>query len=193
MPQYRMATAAPASWGRVGCSNRNMKTVDSAAVTKNSTKLSCTPSSWGPKCPTSRICSANNSAQSSSSHSPPVRLRVSRPARQSRYSPATLTATQTHSRAPGRRPASSPSTGTITTYSAVKNPALAVLVVPTPICWAAEAANSAAPHSSPPSASFLGASQKGTRSPRRRCPARRTASSPSRNAQASQLRAARKV
>ena len=44
---------------------------------------------------------------------------------------------------PGRRPKNTPSSGTSTTYSAVKKPALAVLVVPMPICCAADAANSA--------------------------------------------------
>ena len=47
-------------------------------------------------------------AHSKSCHSPPVRVSVSRPARHKRYSPATLTATHTHSLAPGRRPGQQP-------------------------------------------------------------------------------------
>ena len=72
-------------------------------------------------------------------------------------------------------------------------PALAVLVVPMPICWAAEAAKRATPHRAPPMASVLPWTQKGSRLPWRRWFARRTPMSPSRKAQASQLRLARKV
>ena len=151
------------------------------------------PSSLGLKWFTTRICSVNSSAQSSSCHSPPVRLSVSRPARQSRYSPTTLTATQHHSLLPGRRPRKTPATGTSTTYSAVIKPALAVLVVPMPICWAADAANSAVPQQIPPSTSVLPWIQKGRPLPRFFCPARRTSSIPSRKTQASQLRLAKKV
>ena len=85
------------------------------ATVKNCTKLSWMPSSWGLKWLTSMICSVNSAAQSSSCHSPPVRLRVSRPARQSRYSPTTLTTTQPHSLTPGRLPKKMLVTGTSTT------------------------------------------------------------------------------
>ena len=193
MPQYSTDTAAPWNCATVGCSNTNMQTVDSTDTVKNCTKLSWMPSSRGLNRLTSKICSVNKNAQTSSCHSPPVRARVSRPARHSRYSPTTLAATHAHSLGPGRLPSNAPHTGTSTTYSAVMNPALAVLVVPMPICCAADAANSAVPHKTPPTASVLPWIHHGRRWPRRCWAVRRTASSPSKNAQASQLRPAKNV
>ena len=178
----------------VGCSKISINTVEMTATVKNCTKLSWMPSSLGLKWSTSKIWVANKKAQPSSCHSPPVRARLSCPARHSRYRPTTLAATQHHSFTPGRRPKSTPNTGTSTTYKAVMNPALAVLVVPMPICCAADAANSAMPQQVPPFTSTLRFCQKPGSAAEFVLPAlRSTAISPSRNTQASQLRPARKL
>ena len=108
----------------------------------------------------------------------------------SRYSPTTLNPTHPHSPGRCRRPKKMPNTGTSTTYNAVKKPALAVLVPPTPNCWAALAANSTVPQISPPRHSRRGACQNGAPGARRRP---RTSASTARKAQPSQLRQAKKV
>ena len=68
----------------------------------------------------------------------------------SRYSPATASTTLPQIRPAGLRPTSIPSSGTITIYRAVMNPALPTVVYMTPNCWAVAAAPSARPQSTPP-------------------------------------------
>lgn len=73
---------------------------------------------------------------------------------QSRYSAATESATATHTGGSTLRLKNRPNTGTSTTYSAVRKPALPLSVPATmPACWKFEAKASAVPQQKPPSQS----------------------------------------
>ena len=172
-------------------SKRNMHTVEIRAANRNCRQLSFTPSTVAVKWSMTRICMVKHTAQARISRSPGAR--ENSPLMHSRYSAITDSATAIQTGRLTFRLKNRPHTGTSTTYSAVKKPALAVLVVPMPICCAAEAANSAMPQNTPPRSSIRPLIQNGTPGSALRALPRRSKISTIKNAQASQLRAAKKV
>ena len=127
----------------------------STATTTNCTRLSRTPSTSGEKWSMDMIWKLKSTAQLSRTQSlgsmPPKPFFM-----QSRYSPPTAMTMLSQSRALPRRPTNSPNTGTITTYIAVRNAALAVEGFSVmPICWAALAANRKVPQIKPAVPSVL--------------------------------------
>ena len=97
-----------------------------------------------------RICTAKHTAQIKISRSPGEREKL--PLMHSRYSASTDKATAIHTGRLTLRLKNRPNTGTSTTYSAVRKPALPLSVPATmPACWKLEAMASAAPQHRPPS------------------------------------------
>ena len=127
----------------------------STDTTRNSARLSRTPSTCGEKWSTAMIWKLNSTAQLSRSQS--LDSMLPKPFfMHSRYRPSTATTMLTHSCALPFRPRNRPNTGTSTTYMAVRKPAFAVdgLMV-MPICCAADAANRRVPHTKPAASSFF--------------------------------------
>ena len=141
-----------------GSSRHSASTVESSPATKNCTQESSTPLTWGATRSTTMMCREKKAALSSTSRSPgpmagpPVVSLVTL----SKYAPTRAMPTPIHTFSPGLRPKKMPSTGTITIYNAVKNPAFPAVVNWMPACCSRLPAPSSRPHRAPPpSRSFL--------------------------------------
>ena len=135
-------------------SKRNMHTVEIRAANRNCRQLSFTPSTVAVKWSMTRICMVKHTAQARISRSPGAR--ENSPLMHSRYSAITDSATAIQTGRLTFRLKNRPHTGTSTTYSAVRKPALPLSVPATmPACWKLEAMASAAPQHRPPIHSCL--------------------------------------
>ena len=127
IPVYRMGTTAAPRAANVGCSVEKATSRPREPAVRNCTKDRHTPSTSGEKWSITRMWNANSTAPLSISISPMARLKVLS-VKHRKYSPTHANATLTHKIGFGRFFKKMPSTGTSTTYSAVRKPALPAVV-----------------------------------------------------------------